>query len=36
MFVQLAICVGQAAIVPPEHDATGASNGRIRYLQISQ
>jgi hypothetical protein len=29
MFAQLAIVVGQSAIVPPEHDADGASNGRI-------
>ena len=36
MFAQLAIVVSQSAIVPPEHDADGASNGRIGYSQISQ
>ena len=29
MFVQLAIVVGHAAFVPPQHDADGASNGWI-------
>jgi hypothetical protein len=29
MLAQLAIGVGQAAIVPPEHDTGSASNGRI-------
>ena len=34
MLAQLAIGVGQAAIVPPEHDTGSASNGRIGSLQI--
>ena len=34
MLAQLAIGVGQAAIVPPKHDTGRASNGRIGSLQI--
>jgi hypothetical protein len=38
MFEQLAIMVGQAAIVPSEHDAGGAGDGRsiVRNPQIGQ
>jgi hypothetical protein len=36
MLAQLAIGLGEAAIVPPEHDTGSASNARIGYLQVGQ